>query len=247
MRNETDASNGGPVSDRLAGLVPVHVGQPEPGSEEDQWLRTKATQPDRWGRRTRTPQVPAGLDWQGHGLEPRWLETETSDCAVAIEPGFFSGHGDAERDRFLTGAARRGEVALLVSVIGDAADNQRGRSPLSRVDADVHLGDLYTSIEGRRLPPGTQRQLAPDLGAADRDLALRLRNRPSTDPWWALELTGVTTIRGDGFGGESHHPAQGRLQPLLVNDLGEPVAAVRYALPHVPGTTRIIPAVSSIG
>lgn len=208
-----------------SGLVPVHVGQLEPGSEHDQHLRTRAAERDRMGRRDLILQLPGDLDWQKHGLQPRWLGMESSDCPVAIEPGIFASRGADERRRFLAGAARRGETALLVSVIGDP-DGDGIRSPLSRADASVHVGDdAWTSVTGRRLPTGSPLELARDLGKADRDLALRLRNRPPTAPWWALDLHGVTTERGDGFGGPTVHEPQGRLEPILVNNLGEPVAA----------------------
>ncbi len=64
--------------------------------------------------RQRSPRVPGGLDWQKHGLQPRWLGMETSDCIVALEPGFFHSQGANERDRFLAGARRRDELALVV-------------------------------------------------------------------------------------------------------------------------------------
>src|SRR5262245_35495359 len=101
-----------------SGLVPVHVGQPAPGSEADQRLRARAARSDQWGHREPAPRVPGDLDWASHGLRPRWLGEETSDCAVAIEPGFFHSSGADERKRFLAGAARRGETALVVSLIG---------------------------------------------------------------------------------------------------------------------------------
>ena len=44
---------------------------------------------DRYGR-PRLPRVPGGLEWQKHGLEPRWLGMETSDCSVAVELGYFT-------------------------------------------------------------------------------------------------------------------------------------------------------------
>jgi hypothetical protein len=168
--------------------------------------------------------VPGGLDWQRHGLQPRWLTMETSDCAVALEPGHFAGRGDDERNRFLAGVAQRGELALLVSVIGDV-DDDSPRSVLSRFDASVSLSDLYTSVCGRRLPTGTRPTIAPDLSAADRDLAIRLLTRPAGAPWWALTLSGATTVRGDGFGGETRREAQGRLEPILLDALGDPVVA----------------------
>lgn len=208
-----------------SGLVPVHVGQPEPGSEQDEHLRARAAERDRMGRRDLILQVPGNLDWQKHGLQPRWLGMESSDCPVAIEPGIFHSQGADERRRFLAGAARRAETALLVSVIGDP-DGDGIRSVLSSADASVHVGDnAYTSVTGRRLPTGPQLELAQDLGKADRDLALRLRNRPSTAPWWALDLRGVTLMSGAGYGEPTVHEPKGHLEPILVNNLGEPVAA----------------------
>lgn len=194
-----------------AGLVPVHVGQPEPGSEQERMQRLE-------------PRIPGDLDWHKHGLQPRWLGMESSDCPVAIQPCIFSGHGADERQRFLQGTAGRGETALVVSMIGDV--EQDGiRSVLSRYDASVDVGD-GTSVTGRRLPTGPQLELAQDLGKADRDLALRLRNRPRTAPWWALDLRGVTLESGAGYGQPEVHEPKGRLEPILVNNLGEPVSAV---------------------
>lgn len=61
---------------------------------------------------------------------------------------------------------------------------------LSRFDASVGLSDPYA-------------EMAPDLSPPDRDLAIRLLNRPPEVPWWALELHGATTVRDDGFGGRT--------------------------------------------
>jgi hypothetical protein len=76
---------------------------------------------------------------------------ETSDCAAALEPGYFAGRGDDERDRFLAGACRRGELALVVTVIGDLNDDGP-RSVLSRYDSSVYLSNTFTSVTGQRLP-----------------------------------------------------------------------------------------------
>ena len=136
-----------------SGLVSVHVGQPEPGSEHDEHLRARAAERDRMGRRDLILQVPGDLDWHKHGLQPRWLGMESSDCPVAIQPGIFHSQGADERRRFLAGAARRAEPALLVSVIGDP-DGDGIRSVLSSDDASVHVDDnAYTSVTGRRLRP----------------------------------------------------------------------------------------------
>ena len=109
-------------------------------------------------------------------MQPRWLGMESSDCAVALEPGFFAGRGDDERDRFLAGARRRGELALVVAVIGNASDDRPG-SVLSQFDSSVHLSNVFTSVNGRRLPAGTRPAITQDLGSADRDLAMRLHQR----------------------------------------------------------------------
>jgi hypothetical protein len=211
------------MSSPTAGLVPVHVGQPEPGSERERQLLLQRQHADP-RIRERSPRVPAGLAWQQHGTEPRWLGMDTSDCPVALEPSIFHSHGADELDRFLAGARRRGETALVVAMIGDAAGDDV-RHPLSRYDALVHLSKTFTSIAGRRLPTGTRPAIAPDLDPADRDLAIRLLTRPADAPWWALTLSGATLERGDGFGGPVHHAAEGELHPILVDALGDPVVA----------------------
>nr|WP_024126581.1 hypothetical protein [Streptomyces sp. FR1]AHE39200.1 hypothetical protein pFRL3_423 [Streptomyces sp. FR1] len=42
------------------------------------------------------------------------------------------------------------------------------------------------AIVGRRLLAGAEVSLAPNLDVADRDLGLRLRNRPADAPSWAM-------------------------------------------------------------
>lgn len=209
------------VSSPTTGLVPVHIGQPEPASEREQhWLARQQHARDR-GHREPKPRVPASLDWAQHGFQPRWLGMETSDCAVAIEPGHFHGHGDAERDRFLAATARRGELALLISVMGDV-DDDAPHSVLFSGDASVSVGDIFTSVSGRRLPAGSRPTIVPDLSAADRDLAIRLLTRAPDSPWWALKLQGATLVN---YNGEARHEAKGHLEPILVDALGDPVVA----------------------
>lgn len=211
------------VSSPESGLVPVHIGQPEPGSERERGLLQRLAQARSSYDGQRSPRVPGDLDWPKHGLQPRWLGMETSDCAAALEPGFFAGRGDDERDRFLAGARRRGELALVVAVIGDVSDDGP-RSVLSRYDSSVHLAKTFTSVSGRRLPAGTRPTIAPDLGSADRDLAFRLLNRPADAPWWSLHLSGAHLERGDGSGSVDYQ-AEGQLQAILVDGLGDPVVA----------------------
>ena len=203
--------------------MPVHIGQPQPGSEQERILLQRQESVRGPSDRPRSLRVPGGLDWQRHGLQPRWLGMETSDCPVALVPGFFAGQGDDERDRFLAGARRRGELALVVAVIGDASHDSP-RSVLSRFDSSVYLSNTFTSVDGRRLPAGTRPEMASDLGSADRDLALRLLTRPADAPWWSLHLSGAHGERGDGSGSVDY-PAEGQLQPILVDALGDPVVA----------------------
>jgi len=109
---------------------------------------------------------------------------ETSDCAAALDPSIFSGHGADELERFLAGAHSRDETALVIATIGDATDDTPP-SVLSSSDSSVNLPELRCSISGRRLPVGTRLTLAPDLEPADRDLGRRLLARPADAPWWA--------------------------------------------------------------
>lgn len=66
--------------------------------------------------------------------------------------------------------------------------------------------------------------LADGLDAADRDLGLRLLNRPSDAPWWKLESRGA----GKHLGGREWQKTEpvGELCPILLDSLGAPVVAV---------------------
>ncbi|MEV4334188.1 hypothetical protein AB0K02_27285 [Streptomyces sp. NPDC049597] len=211
------------MSSSVSGLVPVHIGQPEPGSEREKALLLRRKQSRNVFDTPGPLRVPGNVPWEQQGLTPRWFGMESSDCAAAVEPGVFFQQGDAEFKRFLSGARKRGEVALIVAVLGHAADD-RTRNPLASSDASVHLGDLYTNVGGRRLPAGAWPEIAPGLEGADRDLAIRLLTRPKTAPWWSLRLHGARVERGDGSGAKDH-PAAGELQPILVDPLGAPVVA----------------------
>ncbi len=163
----------------------------------------------------RLPHIPGGLDWSAYGLEPRWLGTETSDCAVALEPSSSRERGADALGRFLDGARQRSELALMITVIGNAEDDLPG----SR--SSVPLGETPARISGRRLPAGTRSEIAADLSAADLDLAKRLRNRPASAPWWSMQLSGTTVSQG---GVALEYEAEGRLHPILADGLGDPIA-----------------------
>lgn len=209
-----------------AGLVPVHVGQPVPDSEEERLLlRSWNSARARLAFQRDRLRVPHGVDWESHGFCPRWFGQESSDCIVALQPGRYHRLGAEETERFLAGARSRDEVAIVVASIGDA-ESETVRNVFADHDSTVDLSAQYSYIGGRRLPTGTIPRLAQDLSAPERDLALRLLNRPGDAPWWAMELRGMTTTRGDGLGGETHHQPEGELRALLVDGLGDPVVAV---------------------
>jgi hypothetical protein len=154
-------------------------------------------------------------------VEPRWVGMETRDCAAALEPSISYSRGASELERFMSGAGSREETALIVATIGDANDNGRG-SPFGP-DASILLPQMEGSISGTRLPSGVRPSLATELSPADRDLGLRLRNRPAAAPWWSLELSGLV---GERVGAPpTHHEPGGALEPILVDSLGDPVVA----------------------
>ncbi|MEU7925121.1 hypothetical protein [Micromonospora sp. NPDC049107] len=225
------------MSSPTNGLVFVHIGQPEPGSQREQQMLVQ-TEYDRERYGVRSFRVPGNLDWQGKGLQPRWLGMETGDCTVAIEPSRFHGQGADERNRFLAGARQRGELAVAVTTIGTVNDDATHHSLFS-ASASVHLGMQYTKVNGRRLPTGTRPEIVPSLGAADRDLAIRLLSRSPDAPWWALELDGNRLSRA-GYGTEIHEP-EGQLHPILVDTLGKPVVAA-WTSPEDDQRWYILPA-----
>jgi len=113
-----------------AGLVPIHVGHPAPAAEAAPTGDRAGGAGSRWmrGQRSRrSPFVDPGIEWQRHGFEPRWVGMETSDCAAALEPNIFRTGGESELERFMSGAAGRGETALIVATIGDAGDDPPAR------------------------------------------------------------------------------------------------------------------------
>jgi len=215
-----------------AGLVPVHVGQPQPGSEAERLLSQQRR------RTTERPlRVPAGLAWQEHGMDPRWLGMESSDCVVAVEPTIH-GPGADEMERFLAGARRRDETALVIAVIGDVTDGSTGGA-MSRFAGSVDVNKTFTRVSGRRLPSGTRPEIAPNLDPSDRDLAFRLLARAPEAPWWVLKLTGTAWERLDGSGSEVYE-AEGELQPILVDALGDAVVAA-WASPSGDQRWYVIP------
>jgi len=209
----------------------IHVGERSPShwSQVEEQRHARGVSPlgaiaaandgRRWGR---PPLSEADFPWQEFGVKPRFVGEESTSCVAAFEPTLFHDGGATEFERFVSAAATRGETALIVSTIG-APERTSQRRNVFGIDAFVSLPDLQGTIGGRRLPAGASAQVAGGLVGADRDLALRLRNRPNAAPLWSLTLNSVVLEGSDGI---TEYRPKGRLDPLLVNDIGEIVAAV---------------------
>ncbi|MFF7127269.1 hypothetical protein [Streptomyces sp. NPDC008240] len=201
------------------GLVPVHIAVHDPAQMEE-----PDPQAADYARKLFAASARyAGISWTEHGTEPRWLDMDTSTCAAAINPSHFAGNGAEEFDRFLSGAASRGEPALIIATMGTADDDDdRVRSVFGRPGGRVDFRHFTGAIVGKRLLAGAEVSLAPGLDAADHDLGLRLRNRPASAPWWAMTLQASAL---EGPRGTTVHEPEGELVPVLVDSLGEPVVA----------------------
>jgi hypothetical protein len=203
--------------------IPVHVGSEPP----DQWDDIEARQRQfgeeaaPWLQEQRRPTIAsATFAWAALGYEPRWVGFDTSDCAVALQPSVYSGHGADEFNRFRQGAERRGETALVISPIGGLEG--KARRALFQHDGSVPFGQSYTSVSSRPIGMGARVRAAEDLGDADGQLALRMLNCNPAPLWRSLSLSGATL---ESYNGRVQHPAEGTLVPILETELGEPVVA----------------------
>jgi hypothetical protein len=132
---------------------------------------------------------------------------------VALQPSIFSGHGADEFDRFRRGAESRGEIALVISPIGDPDDHS------------VYLSKLESHIASRALGTGAKVRASANLSDADRDLARRLVNCNPPLPWRSLSLHGLTHETHSDRYRQHAQPAQGALESIVETELGEPVVA----------------------
>jgi hypothetical protein len=211
--------------------IPVHVGSEPPAWWDDIEARQRefGDEASPWLEKKRRPTVAsATLDWGALGFEPRWLGFDTADCVAALQPSIFSGQGADEFNRFRQGAESRGELALVISPVGQP-DGGDARSVFSPHDDSVYLGGVQSSISSRPLGLGARVRAAADLGDADTQLALRLLSCNPVLPWRSLSLHGVTYESHIGRG----HPAQGTLEPIIETELGEPVVAAWVSLDGV--------------
>ena len=200
-------------------LPPAHWAQIEAYGEEHRLVAEAA----RWGRAwTRPALARESIDWGSFNVVPKYVGSESTTCFAALQPGWSRDEGAEEFDRFQESAARRGETSLIISTIGDPSI-QSTRSVFGGDGASIGLPQLHGSISGRRLPQGSVPEVAARLSAADRDLALRLRD--TNDTWWALELTETSWESGDGTGRGVNKPS-GTIHPLLISRPGETVAGI---------------------
>ncbi|MCA1270454.1 hypothetical protein ACIPQH_34890 [Streptomyces rubiginosohelvolus] len=201
------------------GLVPVHVAVYDPAPMEEE---PDPQAVDYAPKLVAASAKYAGISWTKHGAEPRWLDTDTGTCAAAINPS-FSGRGADEFDRFLSGADLRGEPGLIIATMGTADDDDdRGWSVFGRPGGRVDFRHFSGAIVGERLLAEAEVSLAPGLNATDRDLGLRLLNRPANAPWWAMTLQASAL---EGRRGTTVREPEGELVPILVDSLGKPVVA----------------------
>ncbi|MEU7646892.1 hypothetical protein [Streptomyces huasconensis] len=199
------------------GLVAVHVAVHNPADMEELEPRAAGYAHQLFAASARY----ADVSWTEAGAEQRWLGMDTSICAAVINPNHYASRGADEFECFMSGAASRGEPALIIVTMGNA-DGDGPRNVFSRYNASVHFCNFTGSIIGNRLPAGAEVSLAPDLDATDRDLGLRLLNRPGDAPWWAMSLQSTAL---EGPQGPTVHPPEGELVPILVDSLGESIVA----------------------
>lgn len=206
--------------------IPVHVGSEAPEHWDDVEARQQQFGDDAapYLQRQRRPGIAKPeLGWSALGFEPRWVGSDTADCAAALDPSIFSSQGGDEFARFRKGAESRGEIALVISPIGDPeADSRNIRSVFRPTGGSVSIGQTNTSIGGRLLGKEAKVRPAAGLGDADGDLARRLLSLNSALRWRSLSLEGATLLSD---GGTKYYPAEGTLIPIVETELGEPVVA----------------------
>jgi hypothetical protein len=219
--------------------IPVHIGSEPPASWDDIEARQRefGDEASPWLRDKRRPAIASdALDWTSLGFAPRWVGYDTADCVVALQPSIFHGQGADEFDRFCQGAQSRGELALVISSVGDL--DGKPRSVFTPHGDSIHLGKLESSISSRLLGAGAKVRVAADsMSSADRHLALALINCKPPLPWRSLALHGMTV---EAYNGRVQYSVQGTLESIIETELGEPVVAAwvapdsverRYVLP----------------
>ena len=219
----------------------VHVAAWPPSRWDEIDEIRRGSNPNAFPNTQRPPITSEAIDWLAFDFVPRWVGDDSSEAVVALEPSMFHDRGAAEWRRFIAGTRARGELALAVSMVGDA-EEPAYRSIFGPSASVTIPGADGSSVGGSRLALASPPEPPEDLGRADRDLALRLVDpgvRPTELPWWSLELSDELGYRG----GLILETTQiGTLVPLLISRVGEVVAAIwispdgsirHYILPYL--------------
>ncbi|MBS1691210.1 MAG: hypothetical protein JST91_03115 [Actinobacteria bacterium] len=238
----------------MADAYDVHIGYPPPARWDKLPEGSVRLHKLLGGTGVRPTITSEQFDWGTLGLMPRWVGEDSSGAVAAIEPNRYMDRGATEWTRFITGAHRRGEVALAVSMIGHPrpAGEVSFRGVLGGSTEGVDLPGAAAgsgSVGGFRTPLAVAPTIADGLGRADRDLALRLVNtRDIAMDWWTLTRHATQLHHGAGGPVQVVQP-DGSLQPLLVTGAGEVVAAVwispdeqirHYIIPWMPSWATIL-------
>lgn len=215
--------------------LPIHLGvaAPEPAPAQKSTFPGPPPLGPRPGARVRaSPLSAAVVDWDKHGVEPRWKDMETSDCVAALLPGGSADAGRQAFERLQEGARGRGEPLLIVSMLGYEYDDAPRRvfNIFNTSDDTVMFPQGIFGVNGRRLPAGGPRpSLSSELTAADRDLGTRLLNRAKDAPWWTLSLLDPTEMASEPARGQPLPRLNAELKPILTDGLGNPLVAVLIA------------------
>jgi hypothetical protein len=238
------------TNSRGIGLVPVHIGRRVNGSRYGVQLAPgyprAAPAASIVGRHPLTE-----VDWAQLGIEPRWVGgADAGVCAAAIDPSDQYGGGRHELERFVAGARRRGETALVLAFLA-SVEGTRAMYPDSPA-VGIQLPGESGTVSGTRLPQDTGIELAPGLCAVDKDLALRVRGLPDVT-FHALSRAGAKVLSARG---NARTEPDGLFEPLLLDSLGDPVAAIWtpadggqrwYILPQTTHLNRVIDWLMQLG
>ncbi|EFE72227.1 predicted protein [Streptomyces viridosporus ATCC 14672] len=168
-----------PTRDRHSRLPPARMIYRHPQPPAPDVIGTSAGP----GRRPDPAVRPGVVDWAALGVEPRWKDQETGDCAAILSPVLGPATGLGPYKRYAAGARKRGETALVVACTGAGTHSHNVFS--GTVAPGIHLPRYYGSISANPLPVGVSPELADGLDHAEHDLGTRLLNRPP-DTWFRL-------------------------------------------------------------
>ncbi|WP_250305410.1 hypothetical protein [Streptomyces sp. A 4/2] len=202
-----------------AAPIPLHIVGEPPAPPAPDVLGTSGGP----GRQPAPAVRPGAVDWAALGVEPRWKDQETGDCAAVLSPVCGPATGLEPYKRYAAGARQRGETALVVACIG--AGERRHNVFSGTVAPGVHLPPYYGSIAANPLPVGVSPEIADGLDHAEHDLGTRLINRPP-DTWFRLTYLKDSSSSRPGVARMWPPPGEGELRPILVDGLGAPVAGV---------------------